>query len=60
MTHKTVEKMALIVCGDVQDVLLQGKKKIFQIILPSSNFSQQHLQSEAPVPSTAHQAADTS
>lgn len=66
MTHKTVEKMAFIVCGDVQDVLLQGKKKksilLFgcQIILLSGNFSKQHLQPEAPVPSAAHQAAGTS
>lgn len=53
--------MAFTVCGDVQNVSLQEKKKSislfsFQIIPLSSNFSQQHLQSEAPVPSTAHQA----
>lgn len=63
VTHKTVEKTAFIVCGDVEIVPLEKKKKVFicQMILLSSNFRQQHLQeSEAPVPSAAHQAAGTS
>lgn len=62
MTHKTVENMVFIVCGDVQNVSLQEKKKVFicQIILLSSNIRQQHLQSVAPAPSAAHQAAGAS
>lgn len=65
MTHKTAEKMTFIVCGDVQNILVQEKKESIslfscQIILLSSNFSQEHLQSEAPVPSPAHQEKNMS
>lgn len=57
--------MTFIVCGDVQNILVQEKKESIslfscQIILLSSNFSQEHLQSEAPVPSPAHQEKNMS
>lgn len=47
VTHKTAENTVFIVCGDVQNGSLQGKKEVFicQIILLSGNFRQQHLQS---------------